>query len=229
MTRGGSTAIAGNNMRSRWVIVGLAGVAASGALVVAAGAFQSKPTGPSARPWAPGIHAPVEAMNRLAPDPATPAEAVAEVRDFAERSGGSAASATLTLRTLRDDLGPRAGTIHAFSPDGLTVCLMHWRFGSTCPSAPSTPTPGLLFMVSGGYPAWARADGIAVPSALVGIAADNVRSVTFIEDGVARPAEIRNNAFYLPVKEGPADHPWDELRVEYDTGATASVRVPAGR
>ena len=229
MRRVRSKAIEGNSMRSRSLIVALAVVAGSGALVVAAGGFQPKPTGRSARPWAPGINAPVAAMNRLPRDPATPSEAVAEVRDFAERSGGSAATATLTLRTLRNDLGPRAGTIHAFSPDGSTVCLMHWRFGSTCPSAASTPIPGVLFMVSGGYPAWARSDGVAVPSALVGIAADNVRSVTLIEDGVARPAELLNNAFYLPVKDGPADHAWDEFRVEYDTGETASARVPAGR
>lgn len=215
-------------MRSRLILAALVAVSVAAALGVAASALESRNVDSrTARQWAPGAAGSVGAMKRLAPDPATPTKAVDAARHFALQSGGSPATAALTLRTLRSDLGERAGKLYGFSPDGTAVCLMHWERALTCPTARETPTPGVLWMVSGGYPAWARADGVPVPSALIGIVTDDVQSVTFIENGVERPVEIRNNAFYLEVGTSDPGVKWHHLRTGYSSGKEATARVPA--
>jgi hypothetical protein len=81
-------------------------------------------------------------------------------------------------------------------------------------------------MVAGGYPAWARNDGVAIPSAIVGVVADSVRSVTFVQNGAPRSLEIVNNAFYEEIAAPDPGAKWNELHVEYDSGAKAMARVP---
>lgn len=178
----------------------------------------------------PGVHGSVGAMKRLERDANTPASAIKAAQDYASRWGGNPSTVALTIRTLRNDLGPRAaGNIYGFSPDGKAVCFMYWEHALRCPGGDdgSFPTPGVVFAIGGGIPASATTNGVAVPSALVGIATDDVRSITLVENGAERSAEIRNNAFYLELRDSPAHVKWNHLRVEYASGKTAALRVPA--
>jgi hypothetical protein len=65
-----------------------------------------------------------------------------------------------------------------------------------------------------------------VPSALVGLVADEVRTVTFVGNGSERPVEIVNNTFYGELEAGGSARTWDELRIEYASGMTRSIPVP---
>lgn len=215
-------------MRTRLLFLAPLAVISCAAVVAVASAIeQNRSHSRSATSWAPEIHGSVGAMKRLGRDDDTPATAIKAAQDFASRQGGTPATVALTLRTLRSDLGEGAGKIYGFSPDGKAVCLMYWEQALTCPSGEISSTPGVLFVLGGGYPAWATKDRVAVPPALVGIASDDVRSVTLIENGIERPAEIRNNAFYLELRDSPPDVKANQLRVDYASGKSASVRVPA--
>jgi hypothetical protein len=80
-------------------------------------------------------------------------------------------------------------------------------------------------MAGGGYPAWADS-GPSAPI-LVGIAADNVRALTLVQNGQERRIEIKNNAFYTELNfgENAGGRSSIQLRVEYVAGASATIPV----
>jgi hypothetical protein len=176
--------------------------------------------------WAPGVAAPVGAADRVPAEARAPADVLENVRKMAAATGGDPAAAVATLRKLRGNLGALRESLYVFRPDGRATCLMLWKRSSTCPTSPETSTPGVLFMVSGGYPSWATADGVAVPSAIVGVAADNVRAISFIQNGRERALPINNNAFFFELEDAAPGERWSTLRIEYVTGTTSTVRVP---
>ena len=144
-----------------------------------------------------------------------------------EVTSGEHEEALGTLRKLRGGLGLEELSIYALRrADGLP-CMIVWRRTANCAETMTDAAhPGVLWMVAAGYPAWARADGVALPSALVGLVADDVRAVSFVENGSERPVEIVNNTFFTDLDESDAENKWNELRIEYASGTTRTVRVP---
>jgi hypothetical protein len=162
----------------------------------------------------------------------TPVEtdAPALVLDAARRqadmtSGGEAVLGT--LRKLRSGLGRDELSIYALRRSDGLPCMVVWRRSADCAGTTTDAAhPSVLWMVAAGYPAWARADGVPVPSALVGLVADEVQAVTFVENGSERPVEIVNNTFFTDLADSDAETRWNELRIEYASGTTRTVRVP---
>lgn len=214
-------------MQRRTTMMALAGAVAIGVAVVAASAL-GRDAGPSYGAWAPGVAAPVKATERPSPNLAAPEPLLAAVRELARATGGDPDQAIQTLRVLRGPIGKDQATIYAFKPDGRATCMIVWKRSSTCPTAAESSTPGVLYMVSGGYPAWATADRVEVPSALVGVVADDVRAVSLVEGGVARRLAIEENAFFAELTTVTDSPEWGTLRVEYASGRIATARVPLG-
>jgi hypothetical protein len=215
--------------RRRTIVVLLGTIFIGGTLALAASALgvdvlpsQSAHYGD----WAPGITAPVGAVDRVPAEAGAPADVLENVRKMAAATGGDPATAVATLRKPRSNLGVSRESLYVFKPDGRATCLMLRKRSSTCPTSAETSTPGVLFMVSGGYPSWATADGIAVPSAIVGVAADNVRAISLIQNGKERALPIKNNAFFSELENAAPSERWSTLRIDYVTGATARSRVP---
>lgn len=214
-------------MRRRTTIATLAGAAAIGT-VVAASAL-GRDAGPSYGAWAPGVAAPVAATERpFANAVPAPRSLLAAVRDLARATGGDPDKAIETLRMLRGPVGASQASIYAFKPDGQATCLIVWKRSSTCPTAAESNTPGVLYMVSGGYPGWATANRVEVPSALVGVVADDVLDVTLVEGGVERRLAIEENAFFTELTTATDSPGWATLKVEYASGRIATARVPLG-
>jgi hypothetical protein len=164
----------------------------------------------------------------------TPVEtdAPALVLDAAQRqvtmtSGGEHEAVLGTLRKLRSGLGRDEVSIYALRRSDGLPCIVVWRRSADCAgTVADAGHPGVLWMLAAGYPAWARADGVPVPSALVGLVLDEVRAVTFVGNGSERPVEIVNNTFYGELEARGSGSTWDELRIEYASGMTRSIPVP---
>lgn len=214
-------------MRGRTAMMALAGAAAIGVAVMAPSAL-GRDAGPSYGAWAPGIAAPVAATERPSRSVTAPDSLLAAVRDLARATGGDPDRAIETLRMLRGPVGTDQASIYAFKPDGRATCLIVWKRSSTCPTAAESSTPGVLYIVSGGYPAWATADRVEVPSALVGVVADDVRAVTLVEGGVERRLAIEKSAFFAELTTAADSPGWGKLIVEYASGRIATARVPLG-
>jgi hypothetical protein len=76
-------------------------------------------------------------------------------------------------------------------------------------------------MLSGGIPEWASPAGIAIPSAVFGLVADNVKRISYEETGRSRRLELRNNTFFIEV---PSD-PRGILRIEFRSGKRARIAI----
>ena len=159
-------------------------------------------------------------------------DAPVQVLDAARRqvtmtSGGEHEAVVGTIRKLRSGLGRDEVSIYALRRSDGLPCMVVWRRSADCAgTVADAGHPGVLWMVAAGYPAWAMADGVPVPSALVGLVADEVRAVTFVGNGSERPVEIVNNTFYGELEAPDSGSTWEELRIEYASGMTRSIPVP---
>jgi hypothetical protein len=179
--------------------------------------------------WAPGIAAPVAAIDRAPRVSTVPSEVQAAVRRAAADTGGRPDHAVASLRTLRDSLGMLKSNLYVFQPsESGAVCMMLSGRMLGCPTLDSSPLPGVMWQIAGGFPAIVDGIKVDVPSALYGIAADNVRRVSLVVDGSARDLTITSNAFYVelvpPATTGTA--PKLELRVSYAGGVEKTVAMP---
>ena len=207
--------------RRRWIAV-LACVLLVGAVSSAAGAVArlGAQDGTYAA-WAPGKAAPVAAIDALSP--ATRPSAVDEaVGRMAKATGGDPSTAVETIRVVRADIGTDHSTLYAFKPDGTATCLLLWKRSSICPTTVDSSSPGVLWMISGGYPAWARTDGVAIPDAIIGLVADKVKDVTLVQGKTERPLDLSTNAFFAELDSREPD---DALRVTYTDGTGSTISI----
>jgi hypothetical protein len=222
--------------RLRVVLIGFTTLAISGAFGVWAAA--SNPS--DARTygaWAPGVVAKVTAMSHgelaMSQDglqSTAPADLVNRVRQVAAVTGGSEFAATASLRKLQSGLGVSKATLYAFSPGQGAVCLVVWKWSTTCPTAETSPTPGVVSIMNGGYPAGTNGAVVDVPSSFAGLVADNVKTVTFVNNGDVVRLAIRNNTFFHVPAEPGMGTPWlMELRISYNDGSTAVLSLPDPR
>lgn len=207
------------------------------ALVLAAGCGssgsteQAEPTTPSAGAALSdsGGWDSIGAFERTPVDTDAPVQVLdAARRQVTMTSGGEQEAVVGTLRKLRSGLGRDEVSIYALRRSDGLPCIVVWRRSADCAGTTGADAahPGVLWMLAAGYPAWARTDGVPVPSALVGLVADDVRAVTFVGNGSERPVEIVNNTFYGELEAQGSGSTWDELRIEYASGTTRSIPVP---
>lgn len=175
--------------------------------------------------WAPGIAAPVAAMNQLPPASRVPSAVRLQARRLSARTGGDPDIAVRTLRLLRSDVSLDRASIYGFKADAKAVCVLMTGRGVTCPT-PSRNPAGVLWFIAGGIPDWASEGGLTIPSAAVGLVADNVLRVTFVEAGKRWPIPIRNNVFF---KELPGPQPRGFLEVRFVSGKRARIAVGGAR
>jgi hypothetical protein len=169
----------------------------------------------------------VEAFERTPVETEAPPALLWAARRMADVTSGEHQIALGSLRKLRSGLGREPVSIYALRrADGLP-CMIVWRQASNCVAEVTNAAhPGVLWMVTGGYPAWARTDGLPIPSALVGLVADDIRAVTFVENGTERSLGVVNNTFFAELADPDAKTSWNELRIEYKSGMTRTARVP---
>lgn len=208
--------------------------AAAAAGVIAAGASATRllpygsPTGEKYGSWAPGSSAAVSALDRAPVAGTLPPTVIAHARRMASATGGDEAVAASSLRRLRRNLGVLGSDLYVFRPAAGhgAVCYILTRRGGTCPTAASSPHPGLAWVIDGGFPAVVDGAPVRVPTAVDGVVADNIRSLTLISNGQATPLQVVNNTFYEELAEPSAQAEWNlELRVLYADGTEKVVPV----
>jgi hypothetical protein len=214
--------------RLKLVLIGFTTLAVAG--VCGAWSASSRADARPYGEWAPGVIAKVAAMGHVEPQRNRSVEVVGRVRHIASITGGDADAAVASLRKLQSGLGTSKVTLYAFSPGQGAVCLVVWKWSTTCPTAEASATPGVVSIMNGGYPAGVNGSTVDVPSTFAGLVADNVKAVTFVNNGHAVRLAIRNNTFFHVPTEPAAGTPWSmELRITYDGGSTAALSLPDPR
>jgi hypothetical protein len=91
-------------------------------------------------------------------------------------------------------------------------------------------TPGFEFIIAGGHSKTVGSQTIVLPSAVVGIAADNIQSLSILVGGSTTSIQIENNAFFYPLVLPAQGEPWNaQLQVSYSNGATQMIQLPDPR
>jgi hypothetical protein len=157
------------------VRVGVLGLLAAGAAVVAAAALAS--TAP----------APLGALRNLAPPARLPGDYVRLVELSASHVGVSRAVAVRRTRMLLRDV--TGLPLYAFWGTQGRVCFAVWRGAGTCGIV---RRDSVLWLVNGG----SRKRGQAV----VGVAADGVHAVDVAIGATTIRASVRHNAFVVPFR-----------------------------
>lgn len=171
--------------------------------------------------WAPGVAAPVAAYDR-APRVRGPAKVRREVRRLALRSGGDPEIALRTLRVLRTNLGLDRRSLYAFAPDGRAICFLLEERAGACPTRSDYNPAGVLWISGGGIPAWGSETGFPIPSVVVGISADNVLSVDYVNGPTSRRLTIRNNVFFTELEQPEAT---GYLEVRFVSGKRTRIAI----
>lgn len=203
----------------------------AGSLASAASAYGASSLLSSNPPTtAPGIQGDVSAMRSLPPI-STPSEAVAEViRSTATAVGIDPDSALKSLRALLDNLGSTHSALYAFDGREGEVCFILWGRVGTCPQNGETFDHGIVWAVAGGYHTTVEGVSTDAPSAIVGIAADDVRSITLTSSEGDTPLAIVHNAFFHELPNVPAGTPWNVfLTIAYSDAPTRNIDIPDPR
>lgn len=169
--------------------------------------------------WAPNLN--LLAAARALPVVVAPgAQLASAVQHSASATGGDPSTALATLRLLRGDLGATHAGLYAYAPSGGAVCVVLWHRQGTCPTAPSSGTPGVELILSPGGAGYVDQPG-NVPPAIAGVVSDSVQSLTFVVDnGTETQLPIKNNAFFAEISE-PANAGFTvDLVVHYVDGST---------
>ena len=138
---------------------------------------------------------PVSALSTL---PA-PAHVPDEVQRFLAHVGeltGSGAPDAGSVRLLRHDLGTGHGDVYGFKDGAGTPCFILIGYGGTCAGG-SASKIGLSWIVGGGHD--------ALPSVLVGLAADDVQNVQLHIDGSAVPVTLERGVAFAELPAGARD------------------------
>jgi hypothetical protein len=133
---------------------------------------------------------------------------------MAAESGTDRAHALANVRKLRSDLGVLRSELYAFRARNGSVCWILTEFVGSCPDSAERGSPGLQWTIGGGYD--------NVPGALVGIAANDVRTVRLVLDGASQPVSLVNNAVFAEV---PRSAKRAEIVIVHRDGTTNAVRV----
>jgi len=142
--------------------------------------------------------------------------------------GGDESAALKSLRLLRGGLGVGKVSLYAFSPDAAGLCLLVWDRSVACPTAESSSTPGVLWVLDGGYRSDVAGSPGDAPPAVAGLVSDGVRAVTVVVDGVSIPLELTSNTFFRELPSSGGDESTSAavgLRVTYDDGSTAVASI----
>lgn len=166
----------------------------------------------------------MSAITRTPVDSSPPAALANDITTSMNALGSDAQTAVQSLRLLRSGLGATGSDLYVFTPGGNAWCLFLWERQSTCPTAPQSTTSGALYLLSPGGPGYVgQPDN--VPAAVVGIVADNIRSVALIERGTTLNLPIINNSFFDDLNE-PNDSPFTvQLRFTYADGTTSTATL----
>ena len=170
--------------------------------------------GSANQPPSPGVSAGVSSLTSL-PVQADLPPAVVRFVDFAARQRGTDPEQTKArIRKLRSDLGTTRADLYAFrTKSGATCFILIGQVGS-CPASPAAGSPGLQWTIGGGYG--------AVPSSLVGIAADDVTKVDLTVDGADIPVSLRNNVAFA---EYPTRAANAEITIHRRDGTQSLVEI----
>lgn len=126
--------------------------------------------------------------------------------------GASVAEIMARVRLLRSGLGTHRRDVYALRING-AVCFLLTGEGGTCSSKDGTSS--FTWTIGGG-------DGITDAGALVGIAADDVKEIGLVVDGVRIPVSLENNVAYADL---PLDGKMAEITVEHRDGKVTSDTV----
>jgi hypothetical protein len=179
---------------------------------------------------APGVRNDVGSMRTLSPVVDVPAAVLSAVRDSASRSGGDPGDAAQSLRLLVTGAGVTGDQLYAFKGYQGEVCFILWRRMGTCPQGAQTFDQGIVWAVAGSYPAIVGNRELNVPSAVVGIVADNIASVTLAQGSTSTTLPIVRNAFFYELADVADGTPWDaRLLVGYTDGSQKTIALPDPR
>lgn len=209
-------------LRRRAVVVSLAVV---GLVVSAAGYGSTRVLARSSSP-APGVGNDVSALRTLPAPVSIDAPVRTAVSATASRSGGDVSTAISSLRELLPDVGTAHSQLYAFRGAAGEVCFLLWQRMSSCPQDGRTFEKGIVWGVAGGYP---TARG-TVPSAVLGVVADDVRSLTLYENARRSVVPVVRNAFFRELRDVAAGSSWDvRLVVARSDGSETSIVLPDPR
>lgn len=194
--------------------LGVASLTATAVIVSTSGSANAVPG------EAPGLSAGVSALRELPPTTVMP-PAVAgfverAVQEHNQRKNDQAdpETAKSSVRLLRSATGKLRRDVYAFqTKEGLT-CFIRIKDVASCAPDVNAGTPGLLWTIGGGY-------GV-VPSHLLAIASDDVKSVRLSVDGIDVPVTLRNNVVFGEFRTGAESA---EIAIGYIDGGTNSVSV----
>lgn len=212
------SATRGSHTRRRFLIGAIVGAIALVAGVTGSLSANGDPFGL----WTPGISGAVSAP--AGSKVVQPSPRLADiVSESAASAGGSAAEAISGLRLLQSGLGAGGVALYSFSPGSGALCLVVYDRSVVCPTAESSPTPGVLWVYDGGYsPNVAGSPGYA-PPAIAGLVSDRVAAVALAINGSAAPLDLTSSTFFKEL-----DPPRDlsdpfvlSLLVTYRDGTTA--------
>ena len=186
-------------------------VSVAGAVVIVGGAsaLAYQYLGPS-----PGLISGVSSLDRLPPATTLPNVVARDLDREAAAAGISVTEAIERMRLLRSGLSQ--GDLYAFRGTNGTVCFRLTGHVGSCLKDTSMGSPGVMWAVSGGYP--------GEPSALVGIAADNVTALTLVVNGQPTKLAIVNNSFYAELG-GQSEIDSMVLEAVYGDGSTKSIQI----
>jgi hypothetical protein len=162
----------------------------------------------------PGTTAGVSALDKLPAQASIPAQVQDFLTSYARATNTPEAQARAGIRLLRSDLGSRHASVYAFRSRAGSVCFILTGLSATCAHKASDGTPGMHWMVGGG-------DAIS-PSALIGIASDDVKSVTLTVDGASIAVSLKNNVAY---GEFPAAAQTAGVHINRADGSVSTVQV----
>jgi len=174
--------------------------------------------------WAPGIAGRLTAAEEVPVSQPAPALGSFVAR-VATDSGGNSSTALGSLRRLIGGAG--AGrSVYAFSPGEGAWCVMLEGGAAACPTSPTNPTPGLLWLLDGGY----SSNVIGRPSSssptLLGLASDRITGLVVVENGERKTVEIKNGAFAVPLTTPTSDRTWAlSVDAAYDDGQHVLIDI----
>lgn len=177
--------------------------------------------------WAPGVAAPATALARLPIAMSSPPQITRLIQRAVETTGGDLTAATSSLRVAGVGLGVSHSSLYVYSPGQGALCLIVWPRDGACPTLEKTDHPGLLFTFSPGGPGYPGLPA-STPPAIAGIAADNIATVEFRDNGDLENLVIAHNVFFQEIPSPPpAGTPWTmTLEVTYVGGKRITISIP---
>ena len=138
----------------------------------------------------------IRALSSLPPQARVPAEVARFVAHVGELTH-SAAPPAESARLLRTKLGRGGGAVYGVTAADGTQCFILTGYGGTCASSASMTQSGVGWIVGGAH------DGL--PGVFVGLAADDVQSVSLNVDGTEIAARLQANIAFSELPHNAHD------------------------